>query len=94
MITACMLVKDEASTLERAVRSVAGLAEELIIGVDSASTDGTRGIANSFADTVLDIDFRGDFSAAHNQIARLATQPWLLTGLSAQDDRLSPCLTA
>jgi tetratricopeptide (TPR) repeat protein len=53
MLTVAMIVKDEVATLERAVMSVKEYVDEVVIGVDQASQDGTRELAKKLADKVL-----------------------------------------
>ena len=48
-ISLCMIVKNEEAVLERCLKTVQGIADEIII-VDTGSTDGTKEIAK--ADTV------------------------------------------
>jgi tetratricopeptide (TPR) repeat protein len=48
-----MIVKDEADTLEQTIQSVRDHVDEVIIGVDEASNDGTREIAERLADRVI-----------------------------------------
>ena len=78
-ISLCMIVKNEAAVLERCLKSVAGLVDEIII-VDTGSTDATRTIASRYADRVLDFEWIDDFSAARNYAFDQATmdyQMWL-----------------
>ena len=47
-----MIVKNEEDVLERALKSVQGIADEIII-VDTGSTDSTKDIASSYNRPIL-----------------------------------------
>ena len=51
-VSLCMIVKNEEDVLERCLKSVAGLVDEIII-VDTGSTDRTREIATHFTNQSL-----------------------------------------
>lgn len=73
----------EVETLERSIESVSPLAGEVIVGVDTASRDGTRELAERLADQVVMVDFQGehngDFASARNQLLRFGTGTWCLS---------------
>ena len=50
-ISLCMIVKNEEAVLERCLKSVGDIADEIVI-VDTGSTDGTKEIAEQYADLV------------------------------------------
>ncbi len=64
-ISLCMIVKNEEEVLERCLKSVEGIFDEIII-VDTGSTDRTKEIALGFTDKVFDYEWSEDFSAARN----------------------------
>lgn len=64
-VSLCMIVKNEENTLERCLRSVRDLVEEIIV-VDTGSTDRTGEIAAKYADRVCAFPWRDDFAAARN----------------------------
>lgn len=76
-ISLCMIVKNEASSLPRCLRSVRGTVDEIIV-VDTGSTDNTVAIAKSFGAKVLDFPWNGSFSAARNAGLRRAKGTWIL----------------
>ncbi len=82
-----MIVKDEERFLADALRSVAGLVDELCI-VDTGSTDATRAIAAAHGARVVDSAWQDDFAHARNAALALATRRWILV-LDA-DERLDP----
>ncbi|MBB6671510.1 glycosyltransferase family 2 protein [Cohnella nanjingensis] len=76
-ISLCMIVKNEAATLARCLKSVSGWVDEIVI-LDTGSTDGTKGIAASFTPHVFDFTWVQDFAAARNASTAKATGQWIL----------------
>jgi Tfp pilus assembly protein PilF len=76
-ISLCMIVKDEAATLGRALDSVQGLVHELIV-VDTGSTDDTIVIAQGYDAQVHPFPWTDDFAAARNGALGYATGDWVL----------------
>jgi glycosyltransferase involved in cell wall biosynthesis len=76
-ISLCMIVKNEAATIERCLLSVAGIPDEIII-VDTGSTDQTKEIAGKFAAKIFDFAWIDDFAAARNYAFSQATQEYIL----------------
>lgn len=64
-ISLCMIVKDEADVLARALDSVKGLPDEIVI-VDTGSEDSTKDIALRYTKNVFDFKWVDDFAAARN----------------------------
>lgn len=64
-ISVCMIVKNEEKCLDRCLRSLDGIADELII-VDTGSTDSTKEIAGKYTDKIYDFAWNGNFSDARN----------------------------
>lgn len=84
-VSACLIVRDVESVLERCLESIAGVYDELCI-VDTGSGDRTPEIAAAHADrfgTFLDCNDRSgkisDFSAARNHCVDLAGGEWILS---------------
>ena len=76
-ISLCMIVKDEEKVLERCLKSVKPLVDEMII-VDTGSTDNTAKIAESLGAKVFDFAWADDFAAARNYAFSLASGDYLL----------------
>jgi glycosyltransferase involved in cell wall biosynthesis len=76
-ISVCMVVKDEAHSLERSLTSILPAVQEVIL-VDTGSSDETLQIAGRFSVKVSRFPWRDDFSAARNFSLDLATLPWIL----------------
>jgi glycosyltransferase involved in cell wall biosynthesis len=72
-----MIVKNEENTLERCLRSVEGIPDEIVI-VDTGSGDATKKIAHNFTPKVLDFTWVDDFSAARNYSFDQATMDYIL----------------
>lgn len=93
-ISACMIVRDAAHTVERALASVRPHVDEIVV-VDTGSTDETLAIVAKYADrteTYLGPSgdwatrpFIDDFAAARNRSFDLATGDWLFW-LDADDE--------
>lgn len=76
-ISLCMIVKNEEEALGRCLRSVEGVADEIII-VDTGSTDRTKEIAESFTANIFDFEWKDDFGAARNFAFSQATGDYIL----------------
>jgi glycosyltransferase involved in cell wall biosynthesis len=65
LLSAAMIVRDEASRLPECLQSIREVVDEIVI-VDTGSTDETVSIARSFGARVLVHRWDGDFAAARN----------------------------
>ena len=63
-ISLCIFARDEAATIREAIESVKPLCDEIIIGIDSSSSDETEAIAAEYADLLYTFDWNGSFSDA------------------------------
>ncbi len=77
-ISVCLIVKDEEPCIERCLQSVRPFAAELLVA-DTGSSDRTPELAARYADRVLRVRWRDDFSAARNFCADAAENDWILT---------------
>ncbi len=77
LLSLCMIVKNEMSHLPACLKSVNGLAEEVII-YDTGSTDGTQAMAATYGARVLQGEWNGDFSEARNHSIDAAKGKWIL----------------
>jgi glycosyltransferase involved in cell wall biosynthesis len=76
-LSACLIARDEETTLPRALQSLSGIADEIIL-VDTGSVDGTREIAARFGCRVFETPWQNDFSRARNAGIHEATGDYVL----------------
>ncbi|MGE6577808.1 glycosyltransferase [Paenibacillus xylanexedens] len=76
-ISLCMIVKDEAGSLQRCLNAVRDVVDEIIV-VDTGSVDDTTEIARLHGAVVIRTEWNGDFSEARNLSLAAATKPWIL----------------
>ena len=76
-LSLCMIVKNEAATLERCLQSARPHVDEIVV-VDTGSTDGTVEIARRYADILDEIEWPDSFSAARNHSLDLASGDFVL----------------
>ncbi|MCL5035264.1 MAG: glycosyltransferase [Bacteroidetes bacterium] len=76
-ISLCMIVKNEEGTLANCLRSVSGVADEIIV-VDTGSSDSTSEVAGTFGAKVVSHEWHEDFSDARNVSLDHATGDWIL----------------
>lgn len=76
-LSACMIVRNEAKFLEKCLKSIKAVADEIII-VDTGSNDGTVAIARLYTDKVFIHPWEENFSKARNQALAYATGDWIL----------------
>jgi tetratricopeptide (TPR) repeat protein len=76
-ISACLIVRDEASFLDECLRSLDGYVDEIIV-VDTGSVDDTPDIARSYNARLLFFEWCNDFAAARNHGLDAATGEWIL----------------
>jgi glycosyltransferase involved in cell wall biosynthesis len=77
LLSAAMIVRDEAAVLDRCLRSIAGLVDEIVI-VDTGSTDRSPEIARDHGAVVEIEPWAGDFSGPRNRSLDLARGEWIL----------------
>lgn len=75
-ISLCMIVKNEENNLERCLKGLVSLMDEIII-VDTGSTDRTVEIAESYTEQVYHFSWCDDFSAARNYAVSKATKDYI-----------------
>jgi hypothetical protein len=76
-LSVCFLTRNEAETIGRAVRSVAPVADEILV-VDTHSRDQTAERAAEAGARVLQFDWIDDFGAGRNFTISQATGDWVL----------------
>jgi glycosyltransferase involved in cell wall biosynthesis len=76
-ISLCMIVKNEENDLERCLRSVKAIVDEIIV-VDTGSSDNTKEIAKKFEAKIFDFKWNNSFADARNFSLSKATGQWIL----------------
>lgn len=87
-LSVCTIALDEEQLIGAMLESVAPVADEVVVAIDSRTTDATRIIAEQHGAKVRLFDWREDFSYARNLSLFAATGDWALV-LDA-DERLLP----
>jgi tetratricopeptide (TPR) repeat protein len=77
VLSATLIVRDEAAVLPRCLTSLRGLADETIV-VDTGSSDDTARIAVEFGARVVHHEWHHDFSEARNLALSHARGQWIL----------------
>jgi len=85
LLSICMIVKNEEKNIGECLKSVQGLADEIIV-TDTGSTDKTVEIAQSYGAKIEYFEWTRDFAAARNYSISKAANRWIIW-LDA-DDRL------
>jgi hypothetical protein len=78
-LTVSVLTKNSEDRLQRLLSEVAVFADEIVVGVDAASTDGTFDLACAFADVVYRFSIPGQLAPARRLIFEYATGDWILS---------------
>ena len=76
-LSICLIVKNEERFLAQCLKSVRGLAAQVIV-VDTGSTDRTVEIAREFGAEIYSFPWGDDFAAARNAALEPATGDWIL----------------
>ena len=74
----CMIVKNEEAVLERCLKSLCDIMDEIII-VDTGSSDKTKEIAGKYTDKIFDYKWCNDFADARNFAASKASGDYIYT---------------
>ena len=77
-----MIIKNEMRCLKRCLDSLTPLREQIpcqLVIADTGSTDGSRAVAEQYADVLIDFPWINDFAAARNAVLEQCTGVWYLT---------------
>jgi len=87
LLSAAMIVRDEATHLDACLATLAGLVDEIVV-VDTGSIDDSVAIARRHGAVVEHLPWTGDFSAPRNRALDLARGEWIL--YVDADERVAP----
>ncbi|MHB9146437.1 MAG: tetratricopeptide repeat-containing glycosyltransferase family 2 protein [Symbiobacteriia bacterium] len=76
-LSLCLIVRDEADTLQRCLTSAAPVVDEVVV-IDTGSTDDTVDIARRLGARVEEVPWQQDFSRARNAGLGLARGDWIM----------------
>lgn len=76
-LSLCMIIKDEELVLDRCLKSIYDVVDEIII-VDTGSTDNSKNICKNYTENIYDYTWNDDFSAARNFSFEKATKDYIL----------------
>jgi tetratricopeptide (TPR) repeat protein len=77
LVSACLIVRDEADKLGECITSVQGLVDEVVV-YDTGSVDQTVAVARSYGAIVGEGTWVDDFGAARNAALELCSGEWIL----------------
>lgn len=77
-LSLCAIAFDEEQFLGGMLNSVASVVDEIVLGIDSRTTDRTREIAETFGARIVTVDWRDDFAYARNLTLDAAQGDWIL----------------
>lgn len=88
LLTAALIVRDEAEHLSECLASIESLVDEIVV-VDTGSADNTREIARSYGARLCEFAWNDNFSDARNHGLDLVRSDWVL--YIDADERVLPC---
>jgi len=77
-ISLVIIAKNEEKGLEKAISSCRSFVDEVIVQVDSASTDKTEEVAKKYADKVITYEWENSFAKARNNAQKYVKTDWVL----------------
>lgn len=80
-LSVAMIFKNEIRCLERCLKSLQPLRERFsmeLVMADTGSDDGSRAVAEKYADTLFDFPWVNDFAAARNAVLDRCSGKWVL----------------
>jgi hypothetical protein len=87
-LSVCLLTRNEEHNIARAIRSVAGAADEVVVA-ESGSTDRTAEIARELGAKLVAFAWDDDFAAGRNAALAQASGDWILW-LNPDEELLGP----
>lgn len=78
MLSLCILTKNSASYIENLLRGATAFADEIVVAVDSSSTDATETICRKYADRLFSVESVGIIERAQKWMYAQCTGDWIL----------------
>lgn len=78
VLSACMITKNGAAYLAQCLESLAGIADEVNVVLDSSTNDDTAAIAASYGVRLIERQWDGSFANARNVSMRAAQGQWVM----------------
>jgi hypothetical protein len=78
-LTVSVISRDGAARLPRLLAEVSSFADEIVVGVDAASTDDTFAVASAHADVVYRFSHPGQLAGARMLVFDYASGDWILS---------------
>ena len=91
LISIGMIFRDDIRSIERCLKALQPLRDAVpceLVMADTGSEDGSRIIAEKYADILIDFEWINDFSAARNAVMDECSGKWHLT-IDTDEDRKS-----
>ncbi len=77
-ISVCMIVKNEEENLKKLLPVLKGVVDEIVIMVDTSTTDRSKDIARIYTEKVFDLVWEKHFSKARNESLSHATKDYVI----------------
>lgn len=77
-LSLCMVTKDSAAYVERLLSSARSFADEIVVAVDSSSTDDTDVVCGRYADKLFDVEPVGYAAPALNWLSLQCEGDWII----------------
>lgn len=79
-LSLCMIAKNEEHSIGRAIKSLNGLPDEIIVGIDETTTDETKRVVESFGAKTFEMKspIEVGFDEARNETIKRAVGDWIL----------------
>jgi len=78
LLSLCIFAKNEGKGIETALLSCLDFVDDIVVAVDTKSSDETNEIAKMYADTCVPFVWENSFCKARNYVQSLAKSPWIL----------------
>ena len=77
-LSLCIIAYNEEKTLGRCIGSLRGAYSDIVVSIDTRTTDKTEAIAKHYGANIIHHSWKEDFSAARNECFSAAREPWII----------------